>query len=85
MAQSVKSDLSSGHDLTVREFKPRVGPVLTAHGLEPASDFVPSSLFAPPPTHTLSLSLSQKTNIKKIIKKEKYFGKVHGFLFFLYF
>ena len=44
---------------------PTLGSVLTAQGLEPASDSVSSSLSAPPPTHVLFLS---KINIKKILK-----------------
>ena len=41
---------------------PASGSVLTAQGLEPASDFVSPSLYAPPPlVHTLSLS---KINIE---------------------
>ena len=53
------SDLSSGHDLMVREFKPRVG--LCADSSEPgaASDSVSPSLSAPP-LLMLCLSLSQK-------------------------
>ena len=50
MAQSVKRlglDFSSGHDLTVRAFEPRVGR--RADSAEPAWD-------------SLSLSLSLKTN-----------------------
>ena len=53
------SDFGSGHDLTVCEFKPRVGlcavsssptsgSVLTAQSLEPASDSVSPSLSVPP-------------------------------------
>ena len=41
---------------------PVSGSVLTARGLEPASDSVSPSLSAPPPTHILSLL---KINIKK--------------------
>ena len=60
MAQSVKLltlAFSSGHDLTVCEFKPRVG--LCAEGAEPAWDSVSPSHSAPP---CLSLSLSLKIN-----------------------
>ena len=54
------SDFSSGHDLEVREFEPRVG--LWADGSEPGACFrfcVSLSLSAPPP-FMLCLSLSQK-------------------------
>ena len=63
VAQSVKHstlDFSSGHHLTVREFKPCSGPC--ADSVEPASDSLsPLSLslslsFCPSPTHALSLS-----------------------------
>ena len=57
MAQSVKHltlDFGSGRDLTVREFKPDAG--LCADSVEPASDSLSPSLFAPPP-HSLGLSL----------------------------
>ena len=52
-------DFSSGHDFTVREFKPLVGSVLTAQSLEPAVDSVSPSLSSHP-LLTLCLSLSQK-------------------------
>ena len=54
------SDFSSGHDLAVREFEPRIG--LWADGSEPGACFgfyVCVSLSVPPPL-TLWLSLSQK-------------------------
>ena len=47
-------DLSSGHDLTVREFEPHVG--LCAGGVEPAWDFVSPS-FCPYPACACALSL----------------------------
>ena len=53
------SDLSSGHDLTVREFGPASGSVRTAQSLYPASDSVSPSLSALPP-HTLCLCLPLK-------------------------
>ena len=61
MAQSVKShlrtlDFSSGHDLTVRGFRPHVG--LSADSLEPPWD----SLSASPP---FTLSLSKYVNFEK--------------------
>ena len=66
-ARSVKSptlDFGSGHDLTVREFKPHVG--LGADSMEPASDSLFPSLSAPLTlVLSLSLSLSLKTNLKK--------------------
>ena len=49
--------LQPGHDLAVREFKPRLR--LMAQSLEPVSDSVSPSLSAPPP-FMLCLSLSQK-------------------------
>ena len=49
------ADFGSGHDLTVHEFEPRIGSVLTAQSLEPASHSVSPSLSAPPP---LALDLS---------------------------
>ena len=73
MAQLIKRltlNFSSGHDLTIREFEPHKG--LSAVSWEPALDPLSSSLSAPPPlTLALSLSLSQKINLKnnKTIKK----------------
>ena len=57
-------DFSSGHDLTVCEFKLHVRFMLTAQSPEP---------FSAPPLLMLSLSLSlSKINIKKKnVKKEK--------------
>ena len=51
------SDLSSGHDLTVREFEPRIE--LCTDGVEPAWDSVP--LLCPSPTcaHSLPLKVSK--------------------------
>ena len=60
------SDVGSGHDLTVSEFKPRVG--LCADSSEPGTCFgfcVPLSL-CPSPAHVLSLSLS----LSKINKED---------------
>ena len=54
MAQSVKRPTSSGHDLTVREFEPHVGPC--ADSSEPASDSVSPLLSAFPPAHALSFN-----------------------------
>ena len=55
MAQSVKRpNFGSGHDLTVHEFEPGIGSVLTAQSLEPVSDSV-SPCLSPSPAHTLSL------------------------------
>ena len=56
MTQSVKRQ-TSGHELVVCEFKPRVG--VCADSLEPASDSVSPSLSLPPPL-ALSPSLSLK-------------------------
>ena len=85
MAQLVKHltvDLSSGHDLTVREFEPHVG--LCTDSSEPGACFgfcLPLSLSVPPlltlclsVSLSLSLSLKNKKNIKKKLKdtdKEK--------------
>ena len=49
LAQSVKRPtlgFGSGHDLTVREFEPRIG--LCADSAEPASGSLPPSLSVPP-------------------------------------
>ena len=71
VAPSVKHPtlgLGSGHDLTVREFEPRVG--LRADGWEPGACFpfcVSLSLSAPPlPVLRLSLSLKNKYTFKKL-------------------
>ena len=46
------------------------GSVLTAQSLEPASDFVSSSLSAPPPLMLcLALSLKNKQMLKKFFKR----------------
>ena len=42
------SDFGSGHDLTVCEFKPASGSVLTAQSLEPSVDSVSPFLSASP-------------------------------------
>ena len=58
-AQSVKRpilDFSSGHDLTVPEFEPRIR--LRADGMEPAGDSLSPSVSAPP-LLVRSVSLSQ--------------------------
>ena len=67
------SNISSGHDLTVREFEPCVGICADSQSLEPASDSVSPSLSLPlPSSHSVSLSLSLKnkheTKFKKIFK-----------------
>ena len=59
VAQSVEGptlDFSSGHDLTVSEFKPRFW--LSTASMEPAWDSLSSSLSASP-VHAYSLSLSK--------------------------
>ena len=64
VAQSVKRPTSA--QVVISQFmgsSPAWSSVLTAQSLEPASDSVSPPLSAPPP---LMLSLSQKTNIKKI-------------------
>ena len=51
------SDFGSGHSLTVCGFRPVSGSVLTARGLEPASDSVsPSLSLLLPGSHSVSLS-----------------------------
>ena len=52
------SDFGSGHDLTVREFKPRVG--LCTDSLEPGACFGFCVSLCPSTAHVLSRSLSQK-------------------------
>ena len=62
------SGLCSGHDLTVHEFKPRIG--LCANSSEPGACFgfcVPLPLCSSP-AHALSLSLSLKNKFKKILR-----------------
>ena len=64
VAQSVKRRLQSGHDLTVREFEPRVW--LWADGSEPGAcfRFCVSLSLCPSPVHALSLSVP-KINKKR--------------------
>ena len=59
VAQSIESDLGSGHDLAVHEFKPSNG--LCADSSEPGAcfRFCVSLSFCPSPAHILSLSLSK--------------------------
>ena len=61
MGQSVVSDFGTGHDLTVRGFKPGIRLCPTAQSLEPASDSVSPSFSAPP---LLVLCLSQSLKNK---------------------
>ena len=58
VAQSVEHPTGSGHDLTVREFEPRVG--LCADSSEPGAcfGFCVSLSLCPFPAHTPSLSVS---------------------------
>ena len=63
VASRLTSVFGSGHDLTVGEFKLRMGSVLKARSLGSASDSVSPSLSTPPPltcslARSLSLSLS---------------------------
>ena len=82
MAQSVKRpilDFGSGHDLTVREFKPCIG--LGTDDAKPAWDSLPPSPFlSAPPLLTCglrgSLSLSLFQN-KYIIHFQKIFKKLN--------
>ena len=54
------SDYGSGHDLTVGEFQPPSGWVLTAQSPKPAGDPASPSLTAPPPlVRARSISLSK--------------------------
>ena len=57
MTQLVEHPIDSGHDLTGREFKPRVG--LRTGSLEPALDSVSPALSAPSPL-MLYVSLKNK-------------------------
>ena len=68
MAQSVKRPTSA--QVTVSRSvssSPTSGSGLMARSLEPASDSVSPSLSAPPPVHSLSLSVSK---INKTLKKK---------------
>ena len=62
------SDFSSGHDLAVREFEPRLG--LCADSSEPALDSVSPS-FSAPPLLTLCPSLSKINKLKTNLKRKK--------------
>ena len=62
MVKPLTLDFSSGHDLTVCEFKPHVR--LCADGVQPAWDSLSPSLTAPPPL-MLVLSLSKIKNKHK--------------------
>ena len=60
MAQSVKRPTSAQVMVSwLVGSNPAMGSVLTAWSLEPASDSVSSCFSAPPPSHSLSLSLSK--------------------------
>ena len=55
------TNFGPGHDLTVREFEPHIGSVLTAGNLEPPSESVsPSLSLSVPPLPMLCLSLKNK-------------------------
>ena len=56
-------DFSSGHDLVVHEFKPRMGPCVDSSEPGACFRFCVSLSLCSSPSHALSLSLS-KTNIK---------------------
>ena len=74
MAWSAKHptlDFSSGHDLTVREFEPRIR--LCANNAEPARDSLSPSLSDPP---LLALCISLKINENKLKKKKTFHAKV---------
>ena len=66
VAQSVKCPTSAQVMISqLKSSSPASGSVLTAQSLEPASDFVPPSLSAPPLlTPCLSLSLSLSLSLK---------------------
>ena len=68
---SVGCQTSSGHDLAVREFKPRVG--LCADGSEPGAcfRFSVSLPLCPSPTRVRTHTLSQKQIFKNEKKKER--------------
>ena len=66
MAQLVKCltlDFSSGHDLTVHGFKPRIGSKLTAWSL--LGILYPSPSASPPLALSISVSLPKQINLKK--------------------
>ena len=71
------ADLSSGHDLLVHEFEPRVG--LCADSLEPGAcfRFCVSLSLCISPTRTLSLSLKKKNKQYFLKKKEKIYLMIH--------
>ena len=70
MAQSVEHPalgFSSGHDLTVREFEPRIR--LCAVSVEPAWDSLPALSAPTPLVH--SLFSQNKQTLKKVIMEEE--------------
>ena len=75
VAQSVKRptpDLSSGHDLTVREFEPCIRLCADSSESGACFGFCVSLSLCPSPAHTLSLSVSK---INKTLKKNFFFKK----------
>ena len=64
--------LQPGHDLTVREFEPRIG--LWADGSEPGAyfRFCVSLSLCPSPIHAVSLSVSKINKHEKIEKLKEY-------------
>ena len=64
-----QADFGSGHDLLVREFEPRVG--LCADSSEPGTcfGFYVSLSLCPSPVHTVSLSLSKVSKLKKNLRQ----------------
>ena len=73
MAQSVER-LTSAQVMISRSrgLSPTSGSVLAAWSLEPASDSMRPSLFAPPRLKLcLALSLKNKQNVKKYLKSKK--------------
>ena len=79
-----ESDFGSGHDLTIGGFEPRVG--LCADSSEPGACFrfcVSLSLW-PSPTHALSLSVKNKINIKKNLKKKLFAYSTGSFVMFIF-
>ena len=79
------SDFGSGHDLTVREFEPRVR--LCADSSEPGAyfRFCGSLSLCPSPAHVLSLSKINKNIKKNYLSAYEVFLKLKKFSFYISF